>query len=293
METMNIYLRIGIWVVAIGGGLWVVLCAALYFGQTSLVFLPMGGVNNTPAAAGLDYEDLTLTTEDGVDIHAWFVPFQSGGDSAAARGTILFCHGNAGNISYRVHLLEHFQNLRMNFLIFDYRGFGNSEGEITEAGIYADARAAWRWLRDEKRIAANEIIVHGRSLGGAVASRLTADLCGERREIPAALILESTIISVPEMGAEMFPFLPVRLLSRIKLDNTEHVKAVTVPLLVAHSAEDEIVPYANGKAVFAAANEPKRFVDLAGGHNNTTAADPDLYETALGSFIGEVLRESR
>lgn len=225
--------------------------------QNSLVYYPQMGreIATTPAAQGLAYEDLTLSTDDGEKLNAWWIPLES------SKGAVLLLHGNAGNISQRIEYARMFRELGYSTLLLEYRGYGRSSGTPSEEGTYRDAAAAWAWLTG-RGIAERDIVVFGESLGGAVATWLAA------RHTPRALVLASTFTSVPDLGAELYWFIPVRLLSRFKYDSGSRIKSVRAPVLVAHSRDDDIVPYAHGQRLFAAANEPKAFLDLAGGHND-------------------------
>jgi hypothetical protein len=249
----------------------------MYAFQPKLLYFPMRALVATPQAAGMDYESVTLRTEDGVALHGWFVPAEG------ARGTLLFFHGNAGNISHRLDSLAIFHRLGLSTLIVDYRGYGQSEGKPTEEGTYLDAEAAWRHLTETRGIAPERVVVFGRSLGGAVAAHLAAN------HRPAALIVESGFVSVPDLAAGLYPWLPVRLLSRFRYDTAGAMARAECPVLIVHSPEDEIVPYAQGRALFDRAREPKRFLELRGGHNEGFLASGASYTEGLDAFLTSVL----
>lgn len=255
---------------------YALMCLYLYFNQSGMLYLPgYGGANKqaTPADAGLVYEELQLVTDDAVQLHAWYVPARQ------ARGVILFCHGNAGTIADRLATLELLNELGFAVLIFDYRGYGRSDGEPSEQGTYHDAEAAWQYLR-ARDYAAVEIVIMGRSLGAAVAAQL-AD-----RHTPAALVLESSFTSVPDVAAQLYPLLPVRLLSRFSYNTLERLPRIQAPLLIVHSRDDEIIPYSHGRRLFQAANEPKQFLPLKGGHNDAIyASGIDYYRRGLDEFF--------
>ncbi|MEO1249772.1 MAG: alpha/beta hydrolase, partial [Pseudomonadota bacterium] len=217
--------------------------------------------------------------EDGVTLDAWFVP------APDARGTLLFFHGNAGNISHRLESVRIFHELGLSTLIFDYRGYGQSEGTPSEQGTYTDALAAWRHLTEERAIPPSKIILFGRSMGAAVAAYL-AD-----QHTPAGLILESGFTSVPDMAAQIYPWLPVRLLARIGYPTAEYVSGVESPILIAHSPGDEIVPYTHGLALFEQANEPKSFLEMTGGHNDGFLVTGDPYVDGLDAFFSFALSD--
>ena len=174
---------------------------------------------------------------------------------------MLLFHGNAGNISHRIDYAKMFYGLGYSTLLVDYRGYGESTGEPSEAGTYRDATASWLWLTAARGIKASDIVIFGESLGGGVATWLAA------QHVPRALILASTFTSIPDLGVEVYPWIPVRRLSRIHYDNLANVERIRVPVLIAHSPNDEIIPYAHGRRLHAAAHEPKAFLELSGGHN--------------------------
>ena len=229
----------------------------VFFFQSSLIYYPHIGreMVATPRTYGLDYEELEIVTEDGEKLAAWWVAVPQ------ARGTVLILHGNAGNISHRIEYLRMFHRLGYASLIVDYRGYGRSTGSPSEEGTYRDAFAAWRHLTEQRGISARDIVLFGESLGGAVASWLAA------RHAPRALVLASTFTSVPDLGAQIYWFLPVRLLSRFEYDTLANLARISAPVLVAHSREDEIVPFSHGERLFDAAGQPKQFLVLSGGHN--------------------------
>ncbi len=258
--------------------------ALVYFRQASLLYYPdIAGrhLGATPQQIGLAYDDVALLTEDGVRLHGWFIP----GDDA--RGALLFFHGNAGNISHRLDSIAIFNRMNLDVLIIDYRGYGQSEGEVSEIGTYRDAAAAWSHLVDTRGIDANEIVVFGRSLGGSIAAWLA-----QSRQ-PAGLILESSFSSVPSMAQRLYPFLPVRWLAKFSYDTRQYVSDISFPLLVVHSPNDEIIPYAEGRRVFDAAPADKQFLDIRGGHNDGFLVSGEAYIEGIERFIDRVLPRSR
>ncbi len=260
----------GIAVVTVG---YIVILAAVFLFQARLLFFPTRDITANPSHIGLDYEVVNFVTDDGVSLHGWYVPAE---DSEIV---VLFFHGNAGNISHRLETLSLFRRLGFNTLIFDYRGFGLSQGEITELGSYSDAAAARNYLVSTRKIPATEIIYFGRSLGGAIAAQLAS------RYPPKALILESSFTSVPDMAAEIYPFLPVRLLSRFAYDTKRIMPSVTCPVLIAHSRDDEIIPFEHGRVLFAAAGDPKVFLEMRGGHNDGFLTSGEDYNRGIKRFV--------
>lgn len=274
---------------ALGG---IILLIAVFYGalllfvfiyQPRLLFLPGLGsrnVDRTPAQVNLAFEEVYLTSADNVRLDSWFVP------AADADGVVLFCHGNAGNISHRLDSLALFHDLGLSVLIFDYRGYGRSQGHPSEAGTYADAEAAWHYLVTERHIAPQRIILFGRSLGAAVAARLATN----RR--PAALIVESAFTSVPDMAAELYPWLPTRLLRRLHYNTLAAVRQISCPLLVIHSRQNEIIPFQHGEAIFAAADTAKDFLEIKGGHNDGFLLSDSIYRQGLADFLDRHLPAS-
>lgn len=234
------------------------LVALAYFFQTRLVYFPQIGreISATPLAHGLKFEAVTLGTADGEELAAWWVPHER------AAGVVLIFHGNAGNISHRLDYLTMLHRLGYASLIVDYRGYGQSTGSPSEEGTYRDAEAAWDWLTKNRGVSPGDIVLLGESLGGAVAVWLAA------RVTPRALVVASTFTSVPDLGSQVYPFLPVRLISRLSYNTRETIAAVKAPILIAHSRDDDIIPFAHGKALYDAAREPKQFLEMRGGHND-------------------------
>ncbi|MEO7320659.1 MAG: alpha/beta hydrolase [Nitrosospira sp.] len=251
------------------------LALVIFFSQSGLIYYPETERNivATPDYVGLAYEPVEISTADGETLHGWFVP------APAASVTVLFFHGNAGNISHRMEYLLMFHRLGYNAFIFDYRGYGQSSGSPSEAGTYTDAQSAWRYLTEEKSISPARIVLFGESLGGAVAAWLAMN------EKPGMLVLASVFTSVPDLAEKIYPFLPVRLLSRFDYNTIEYLKSVTFPTFIAHSRQDEIVPFAHGQALYQAAPEPKQFLELQGGHNSGFIFMQEDWVKALGNFI--------
>ncbi len=272
---------LGIWIVIIVISVYVVFSALLFVFQSHYVYYPERVLSSSPSSIGLDFESISFETRDGVKLSGWFIPREN------ARGVILFCHGNAGNISHRLESIQIFHRLGLDILIFDYRGYGQSEGKPSEQGTYQDAEAAWRYLIEERQVDPNEIIVFGRSLGGAVASWLA------QSHTPGALILESAFTSLRDIAARLYPYLPVRLLLRFEYNTAEHLGRVNCPVLIVHSREDEIMPFSHGRRLFEVANEPKRFLELTGTHNEGFLTSGKRYEEGLNAFISEYIQPKR
>jgi fermentation-respiration switch protein FrsA (DUF1100 family) len=214
-------------------GCWLVLVAFVYFTQAGMLYLPdLPGrqLDASPDDIGIEFEDVWLKANDGVKTHGWFVP-------GASSRTVLYFHGNAGNISHRLYTIQQLHELGLSVLIVDYRGYGQSEGKPLEKGIYKDAEAAWTYLTSVRGISSNDIVLFGRSLGASVAAWLAA------KNAPAALIVDSAFTSVPDVAADVYPWLPVRLLSRFQHATGSYVVEADAPILVVHSRNDERINF--------------------------------------------------
>ena len=228
----------------------------------------------TPAQWGLEYEDLRFAASDGTSLHSWFVP-------SAADVTWLWFHGNGGNVSHRLEDLTLLTScLGVNILLFDYRGYGLSDGRPSERGTYRDAEGALDYLVSRRDIDPHKIVYFGRSLGAAVAVWLAC------RRAPYGLILESPFASVREMARFAYPRLPLHLLIPNKYDSLSRIGRVSCPLLILHGDLDRVVPVAQGRKLYDAAREPKRFYVIErAAHNDTYLAGGEPYLRALGEFI--------
>lgn len=263
-------------------GAYVAVVALLFMFQSRLVYFPMKGPYSvTPQTRGLAFERVTFTTDDQTKIAAWWIPA-----AGQARGSVLLFHGNAGNIAHRIDYAVMFNRLGYDTLLVDYRGYGESTGEPSEAGTYRDAAASWAWLTQTRGIKPADIVIFGESLGGGIATWLAA------REKPRALILASSFTAVPDLGAEIYPWLPVRLISRIRYNNLANLARIEAPVLIAHSPDDEIIPYAHGRRLYAAAKSPKSFLELSGGHNEGFVFARPAWVSALEAFL-EQARKTR
>jgi hypothetical protein len=270
-------------------GVYVALGVLLYLLQGSMVFLaklPGRSLEATPGDVGLAWDDVYVDTADGERLHGWYVAAGPHG-VREPRGVLLFFHGNAGNISHRLDSIAIFNRLRLDVLIVDYRGYGQSTGTPTEAGTYRDAQAAWDYLLRERGVSADRIVIFGRSLGGAVGAWLASQL--PQAEMPAALIIESSFSSGADMARRLYPIYPARLLTRLKYPVVDYAARLRCPLLVVHSRDDEIIPYAMGRAVYAAAPQPKSFLELRGDHNAGFWISREDYTAGLEAFLVEVL----
>ena len=275
MQTRSLRLAMSIllWLAAIP----LVLLVFLRWYEPRLIYLPWPEIERTPADLGWTYQDLDLSAADGARLHAWFLPA-----AAPARATVLFLHGNAGNISHRFDKLAVLRALGVDILIVDYRGYGGSTGRPSEAGTYLDADAAYTWLGKERQVDPQRIVLYGESLGAAIAVDLAA------REPVGGLVLESVFSSGVDVATEMFPFLPVRLLLRNRYESSAKIDRVRAPLLIVHSREDEFFSWHHPQRLFDAANAPKRLVELHGGHNDAFLRSAQIYREALTTFLGSL-----
>jgi fermentation-respiration switch protein FrsA (DUF1100 family) len=243
--------------------------------EHSQVYHPSRGMDATGVELGRPFEDVTFTTADGIRLNGWFFPADT--NAAGSRRVFLLCHGNAGNISHRLQACRVLLDAGAGVFVYDYRGYGRSEGRPSEEGTYLDAQAACAWLMS-KGFTRENMIAFGESLGGAVAAEAAL------RERLGGLVLQSTFTSIPDIGAELFPWLPVRWISTIRYDTRAKLPRIHAPVLILHSRVDGLIGFHHGERNFAAANEPKMFRELKGGHNDPLGGDPaDL--AAIESFL--------
>ena len=229
----------------------------------------------TPADLNLEAEDILLTPEPGVQLHAWFFPHPE------LLATLLFCHGNAGNISHRLENVACLLRTGFQVLLFDYRGYGHSSGQPSEEGLYRDAATAWAHLIGRRDTVGAPRLIFGRSLGGAVAVDLATHAEAD------ALIIESTFISVQTLARLVFS-LPLPVLP-VKYDSLSKIGRIEMPLLAIHGEQDELIPFAERRALFEAALEPKSWYPIpAAGHNDTYLVGGKAYFRRLATFVGNL-----
>lgn len=224
---------------------------------------------------GRPFEDFYIQSSDGVKLNGWFFPAES--NSPRGQLAFLVCHGNAGNISHRLELCRALLSTGVNVLVFDYRGYGHSQGRPSEEGTYRDAQAAFVWLQ-HRGFGGSQIIAFGESLGGAVAAELAL------RENLGGLVLENTFTCIPDIGAELFPWLPVRRLASIKYDTCGKLPRIKVPVLIMHSPVDELIRFSHCEKNFAAARDPKLLWELGGNHNDALA-DSRRFIAGIEKFL--------
>lgn len=236
---------------------------------------PFPSGNWRPEAFGLEVEDCYFTTDDSVRIHGWYA---SAGEESLK--TILWFHGNAGNIAHRIDNLKRLVELGINVFIIDYRGYGRSAGKPSEKGLYRDASAAYRFLIEEKNTTPDDLIIFGRSLGGAVAIELAL------HHQCTAVILESSFTSVKAMAKQIFGFLPIESILKSKFDSINKIEKLSCPVLIIHGTNDELIPYAHGLELFEKAKSPKYFYKVGyAGHNDLIDIGGDLYFQRIKKFV--------
>jgi len=249
------------------------LVGAMYLKQDSMVFFPEREISQTPQNIKLHYDDITFRTKDGFIISGWYIPIKD------KLTTVIFCHGNAGNLSNFLEHMKTFNELQFNVLAFDYRGFGKSEGSLSEEGTYLDAEAAWDFLVTEYKKDPQDIVVAGYSIGGAIATELAV------RKKVAALVVKSSFTSLPDLAQKYYPWLPVRLISKYAYATVDKVDSISCPKLFIHSPDDEIVPFEHGKKLYKKASQPKDFLVIRGGHNDGLFVSGRVYNEGLMQFF--------
>lgn len=257
--------------------LYLIIFTLLFIGyvqflRTRAVFFPKSEIIFTPREAGFVFEDIYFLSEDGKKLHGWFILCPD------AKRTVLFLHGNGGNISHRIDKIGILHKAGVNVFIIDWRGYGRSEGSPSEQGIYRDAQAAYDFLITRKNAPPRQIILYGESLGGSVAVDLAS-----RREV-GGVILEGAFSSGQDMARVIYPWLP-GFFVRNSYDSLHKIQTVKAPLIFLHSRDDEIVPYRLARKLFEAAPGKKAFIDLDGGHNTLFFDSGERYRKAIRDFI--------
>ncbi len=237
-----------------------VVIAIILFGlvrylESTVIFFPNKDILSNPHQFNMPYDDVHFRTSDGLELNGWLIR------NPQAKSTMILAHGNAGNIGDRLPKIKFFYDLGLSVFIFDYRGYGQSQGRPSEQGIYQDTQAAYDYLMSREDVSHNPVFIYGASLGGVVAIDLAL-----HRPIKA-LIVDSTMTSAPDMAKRLYPFLPTAFMS-IRFDSIHKIPQVRVPKLLMHSSDDEVIPFAMGRALFKAASEPKIFIQTHGSHND-------------------------
>jgi len=243
--------------------------------ENTSIFYPQRLLTATPHNLGLPFEDVTITTQDHVKLHGWLIKTPS------ARSTLVFFHGNAGNIGDRLEKIDLFHRIGLSVLIIDYRGYGNSEGVPTEQGIYDDATATYDYLLRRDDMQGQNIISYGASLGGVVAIDLAI------KRAVSCVIVDSTFSSAVDMAKRIYPFIPSFLI-KSKMNSIDKIKNISVPILFIHSIEDQTVPFALGKKLYEAASQPKEFIETTGGHNDEYIDDGGKVQNGIKTFLNKL-----
>ena len=280
-------------------GVLVIFALWLRWREPGMIYYPMRAIDETPAQRGWKFDDVWLTASDGFRINGWWLPAtvvapvpgappDAAGTAATttARLTVLFFHGNAGNISHRFEKLAILRELGANVLIIDYRGYGRSEGKPDESGTYRDAQAAYEYLTKERKVDPRAIVVYGESLGSAVAVNLASSTP------VGGVVIEEAFTSIGDVGQRMFPFLPVRWLVRNKYDTLSKIGRLNAPLLILHSRDDEYFSMRHAERLLASAREPKQLVELRGGHNDAFLVSQQIYREVLKQFFARAISDT-
>ena len=240
------------------------------------IYFPASYIEFTPSDFNLAYDDVYFLTSDGFKLNGWFIK------ASKPIATILFCHGNAGNISHRVEFIKMFNEAGFDVFIFDYRGYGKSEGKPDEKGLYLDAMASYKYMVDEKKIPPDSIVLYGESIGGNVAIDLALKMEA------GFLISYASFTSAIDMGKRLFPFIPrgfLKLIASVEFDAGSKTKNIQIPKLIMHSEDDEIVPFALGEKLFKDASPPKEFYAMKGGHNEAIFVNPEEFIKKIKEFV--------
>lgn len=239
--------------------------------EARILFYPLKEIASFPDPADLKFREVYFETADKIKLNGWLV------FSKDAGYTVLFCHGNAGNISHRIEKIKFFNELGCDVFIFDYRGYGKSEGRPSEKGFYKDVEAAYGYLMSQG-VSWDRIIGYGESIGGAVIVDLAS------REKMRGLILDSTLTSIKDMIKGVYPFVPHGVFSS-RFDSEAKIKTIKTPKLIIHSVQDEIVPFRLGRRLYEVSSKPKDFLQIQGGHNSNFYESEDLLRKGIGDFI--------
>jgi pimeloyl-ACP methyl ester carboxylesterase len=254
--------------------------------EPRLLYQPGAGTLDPPdPALALNQRLVSFRAADSASIAAWIIP---GVNATPDAPWMLISHGNYGNIGFggRPQFYAWFRDLGVNLFAYDYRGFGASDGSPSEAGLYADAAAAYRYLTDSLHVPPSRIVLFGHSLGTGITIELA------RHVAAAGMIVEDAYTSVVDRGQEVFPLLPIRLIAKSRFASIDKVGSLRLPKLFLHARHDQTIPIEHGRRVFAAAAEPQEFIELNGGHSDSYATDRGHYYAAINAFIRRVTAPS-
>lgn len=262
-----------IFIAALFLGFW---WGARWFENQNLYF-PSSNIESYPHEVGLEFAQFTSALKNGIKVNGWFVPIKK------SKGTVLICHGNAGNMGHRLDTIKIFHDMGLNVAIFDYPGYGISTGTPNEKNLYDSAEEVFKTIIDKYNVNPQKTVVFGRSLGAAVAVELVT------RMDAAGLIIESGFTCTADMGKELFPFLPTKLIVSQNFDSLSKIGNIDIPKLVIHSPDDELIPFKHGKQIFEAAAKPKTFLEISGDHNEGFILSMDVYIKGITSFLSTVI----
>lgn len=263
-----------IWILSAVIVLFLAFSAYLYFNQSKMIFYPTSDFAVTPEEVGIKAEDVFIPVDENEKIHGWYFSSSDSGNSKSNLA-FLFFHGNGGNISHRFTTVSALTEMGLNLFMIDYRGYGKSDGKPGEQNMYDDAIAAYNWLINEKHYQPDQIVIFGRSLGGAVAIELAT------RVKCRSLLVESSFTSIYGMARKLFPYFPVKFLLRYDFGSIDRIGKISCPIAIVHSPEDDIIPFEMGKELYAAANEPKEFLEISGLHNDHTYMQRPDYRSLI------------
>ncbi|MCX7679316.1 MAG: alpha/beta hydrolase [Spirochaetes bacterium] len=249
--------------------------------QGEIIYHPDRKLIASPLDIRLEYDEVLFRAADGTTLHGWFIPHPE------SRATVIHCHGNAGNISHRLQIIHTLHNLQLDVFIFDYRGYGKSEGTPSEKGTYLDAEGAWDYLVNTMGISPQRIIVHGHSLGGAIATYLA------HKRPTKMLIVESAFTSTRALARDYcVGFVLLSPILTYKYPTKEFLSRINIPVLIVHSRDDEIIPFAHGKELYTTARQPKEFLEIYGDHNTGFLQSFEIYRKGIYEFISKYLKEN-
>ena len=273
--------KASMWILVILLSVLGVLLGRAYFLQDDLIFPRTRDIYRTPADSPFnwEYQDVFVDV-NGEKTHGWLVPLEN------ARGFALFSHGNAGNIADRLESIQLLRRMGFSVLAYDYGGYGKSEGRPSEKRVYADVEAMWKYLTEDYGVNPDQVVIFGRSLGGAAAAHLASKVQ------PAAVVLESTFTSIPDVVRSLPLGFLLAPCIRHRLPSIEKVSQIHAPLLVIHSQTDDVIPYALGRELYETANSPKTFFEIHGGHNEGFVLSMDSYIEAWDEFLKDILPRS-
>ncbi|PKD43150.1 alpha/beta hydrolase [Rhodohalobacter barkolensis] len=261
------------------GGIYLFLIIILYLFQGQMLFLPEKEHFRSPQSLGLDAEDVLVETEDGLKIHGWYFS-QSESDFV-----VVLSHGNAGNISGRLEIAEMLLDLGISVLMYDYRGYGKSEGRPSEKELYNDIDSVIGFLTERMDYKESQIILYGRSLGGAVSAY------GAANHTVGGLVLDSAFKDIKSMASDIYPIVPTFLV-RLNFSTINFLNSIeNTPLLILHSRDDEIVGFHHGEELYEAASEPKKFVPLRGGHNDLFFTSNNTIKRSWQEFLERIKKD--